>query len=100
MQIELGAPMTAARASPVGVLPLTARVPGVAGTSIVNIRKNCLSVSNTWMRRFDAIAHINVVVAVDPNRMRQPELSWRLPLSPHDFTQSPFFVYLATRELM
>jgi hypothetical protein len=53
MQIELGAPITAARRSPVGVLPLTARVSGNGGTSMVNIRRNLPLVSKTWMRRLE-----------------------------------------------
>jgi hypothetical protein len=87
MQIELGAPMTAASRAPVGVLPLTARVAGSGGTSIVNIRRNLPSASNTWMP-VGAIADVDVVIAVQRNH-GAPELSRPVPFSPHDFTQSP-----------
>lgn len=53
MQIELGAPIEFASAWPLGVLPLTGRVAGGGGTSIVNIRRNFPSVSKTWILRFD-----------------------------------------------
>ena len=47
-----------------------------------------------------AIADVDVVSLVDGNRVRDVELAGPVPFDPHDFTQSPFLSYLATRELI
>ena len=75
MQMELGAPMTSARRSPVGVLPLTARVPGSGGTSIVNMPQEFAVGIEYLDAPIRTVADVDVVVAVDRDRVRQAELA-------------------------
>src|SRR5262245_57725546 len=98
MQIELGAPMVAALAAPVGVLPYTGLVSAGGGTSMLNMRRNFPLVSKTWMRRFDrsptyTLLFLSTAIACGRRNWPGP-----VPFSPHDFTQSPFLSYFATRE--
>src|SRR5215510_5566113 len=99
MQSELGAPIGCVRRSPVGVGPLTGRDVGSGGTSIENMRLKLPSVSKTWMRWFVRSPTYTLSwrsIAIEWGMLNSPG---PLPLVPHDFTQSPFLSYLATREL-
>src|SRR6266849_3112326 len=98
MQTAFGAP-TPFMLPGGGVGPLTALVPGAGGISILNIRRNLPSVSNTWMRWLPrsptyTLSFLSTAIACGVRNCPGP-----VPGSPHDLTQSPFLSYLATREL-
>src|SRR5258707_15815931 len=98
MQIELGAPIARARRSPVGVLPLVERVGGSGGATIVNMRRNLPSVSNTWMRRLarsptQLLLLRSLAIVSGVRKCPAP-----VPRSPHDYTQLPRLPILSTRE--
>jgi hypothetical protein len=67
---------------------------------MVMVRRCFPSGSKTWIRRLPRSATYTLPFASEAMEcgvLNSPSL---LPGVPHDFTQSPFLSYLATRELM
>ena len=89
MHSELGAPISCASFAPVGVSPFTARVCGI-GRHIDGEHPQEFAVGVEYLNApVGAVADIDIVVAVDRDRVRQIELPGRRSFVPQDFTQSP-----------
>src|ERR1700730_6162378 len=101
MQIAHGAPgpIVPRAVSAFGVGPIAAPAPGGPGTLILISRSNVPSESNTWIRLLPRSATYTFPLASEVIECGVLNCPCPVPGSPHDFTQSPFLSYFATREL-